>query len=109
MKVSYYPGCSLHGTAKEYDQSVRVVSCALGIELEEIEDWSCCGASSAHNTNFKLSIALPARNLIAAEKKAQDVMIPCAACFNRFKTAEHHLSQDPVSYTHLTLPTIYSV
>ncbi|OHE16462.1 MAG: heterodisulfide reductase subunit B [Syntrophobacterales bacterium GWC2_56_13] len=95
MKVSYYPGCSLHGTAKEYDQSVRSVSHALGIELEEIEDWSCCGATSAHSTNFKLSIALPARNLIAAEKKAQDVMIPCAACFNRFKTAEHHLSQDP--------------
>ena len=63
--------------------------------MEEIEDWSCCGATSAHSTNFKLSIALPARNLIAAEKKAQDVMIPCAACFNRFKTAEHHLSQDP--------------
>ena len=95
MKVSYYPGCSLHGTAKEYDQSVRSVSHALGIELEEIEDWSCCGATSAHSTNFKLSVALPARNLIAAEKKAQDVMIPCAACFNRFKTAEHHLSQDP--------------
>jgi len=95
VKVSYYPGCSLHGTAKEYDQSVRSVSHALGIELEEIEDWSCCGASSAHSTNFKLSIALPARNLIAAEKKAQDVMIPCAACFNRFKTAEHRLGQDP--------------
>ncbi|OHE30725.1 MAG: heterodisulfide reductase subunit B [Syntrophus sp. RIFOXYC2_FULL_54_9] len=94
MKVSYYPGCSLHGTAKEYDQSVRVVSRALGIELEEIEDWSCCGASSAHNTNFKLSIALPARDLIAADKKTQDIMIPCAACFNRFKTADHHLRHD---------------
>ncbi|MBM4314219.1 MAG: heterodisulfide reductase subunit B [Deltaproteobacteria bacterium] len=94
MKVSYYPGCSLHGTAKEYDQSVRVVSRALGIELEEIEDWSCCGASSAHNTNFKLSVALPARDLIAAEKKPHDIMIPCAACFNRFKTTEHHLKHD---------------
>ena len=94
MKVSYYPGCSLHGTAKEYDQSVRSVSGALGIELEEIEDWSCCGATSAHSTNFKLSVALPARDLIAAERKVQDVMIPCAACFNRFKTAEHHLRKD---------------
>ena len=94
MKVSYYPGCSLHGTAKEYDQSVKAVSRGLGIDLEEIEDWSCCGASSAHNTNFKLSIALPARDLIAAERKPQDVMVPCAACFNRFKTAEHHLRHD---------------
>jgi heterodisulfide reductase subunit B len=95
LKVSYYPGCSLHGTAKEYDQSVRAVSRTLGIDLEEIEDWSCCGASSAHATNFKLSIALPARDLIAAEKKPQDVMVPCAACFSRFKTAEHHLRHDP--------------
>src|SRR5574340_385137 len=94
MKVSYYPGCSLHGTGKEYGLSVKAVSAALGVELKEINDWSCCGASSAHATNFKLSIALPARDLIAAEKKPQDVMVPCAACFNRFKTAEHHLRHD---------------
>ncbi len=94
MKVSYYPGCSLHGMAKEYDQSMKAVSNALNIELKEVDDWSCCGASAAHNTNFDLSIALSARNLIAAEKNAMDVMVPCAACFNRFKMAEHHLKAD---------------
>ena len=94
MKVSYYPGCSLHATGKEYDQSMKAVSRALGIELKEVDDWSCCGASSAHSTNFDLSIALSARNLIAAEKDALDVMVPCAACFNRFKMAEHHLKAD---------------
>jgi heterodisulfide reductase subunit B len=94
VKVSYYPGCSLHGTAKEYDQSVKAVSRALGIELKEVDDWSCCGATSAHSTNFKLSVALPARNLMLAQKDALDVMVPCAACFNRFKTAEHHLKTD---------------
>ncbi|MBN1664787.1 MAG: CoB--CoM heterodisulfide reductase iron-sulfur subunit B family protein [Deltaproteobacteria bacterium] len=94
MKVSYYPGCSLHATGKEYDLSVKAVSQALGIELKEIDDWSCCGATAAHSTNFKLSVALPARNLIAAEKDAMDVMVPCAACFNRFKMAEHHLKKD---------------
>jgi heterodisulfide reductase subunit B len=72
------------------------VSRALGIELKEVDDWSCCGATSAHSTNFKLSVALPARNLIAAEKDALDVMVPCAACFNRFKTAEHQLKADKV-------------
>lgn len=95
MKVSYYPGCSLHGTAKEYDQSMRAVSCALGIELKELDDWSCCGASSAHATNFKLSMALPARDLVKAEQKGMDLMVPCAACFNRLKTAQHHLKDDP--------------
>lgn len=94
MKVSYYPGCSLHATGKEYDQSMKAVSRALNIELKEVDDWSCCGASSAHSTNFDLSIALSARNLILAEKDAMDVMVPCAACFNRFKTAEHHLKDD---------------
>ena len=94
MKVSYYPGCSLHGMGKEYDQSMRAVSRALNIEIKEVDDWSCCGASAAHNTNFDLSVALPARNLIAAEKDAMDLMVPCAACFNRFKTTEHHLKAD---------------
>jgi heterodisulfide reductase subunit B len=79
---------------KEYDQSMKAVSRALNIELKEVDDWSCCGASAAHNTNFDLSVALPARNLIAAEKNAMDVMVPCAACFNRFKMTEHHLKAD---------------
>ncbi len=91
MKVSYYPGCSLHATGREYDESVKAVSSALQIELKEVDDWSCCGASSAHMTNYKLSVALPARNIIAAEKDGMDVMVPCAACFNRFKMAQHHL------------------
>ncbi len=94
MKVAYYPGCSLHATAKEYDQSVKAVSGALGIELKELEDWACCGATAAHSTNFKLSVALPARDLISAEKDGLDVMVPCAACFNRFKSAQHHLKED---------------
>jgi heterodisulfide reductase subunit B2 len=94
LKVSYYPGCTLHGTAQEYGQSVTAVSKALGIELQEVDDWSCCGATSAHSTNFKLSVALPARNLVAVEKAGLDVMVPCAACFNRFKSAQHYLKDD---------------
>jgi len=96
LNVSYYPGCSLHGTGKEYGQSVEVVSKALGVELQEVDDWCCCGASSAHATNFDLSVALPAQNLAKAEKAGLDVMVPCAACFNRFKTAQHQLAHDGV-------------
>lgn len=94
MKVSYYPGCSLHATGKEYDESMKAVSRALNIELKEVDDWSCCGASSAHMTNYKLSVALPARSIIAAGKDDLDVMVPCAACFNRFKMTQHHLKND---------------
>jgi len=66
----------------------------LGIELNEIKDWSCCGATAAHSTNYKLSVALPARDLVAAEKNGMDVMVPCAACFNRLKSTQHHLKED---------------
>lgn len=92
MKVSFFPGCSLEGTAREYGESIEAVCSALAIELRELEDWSCCGASSAHCTNEFLSIALPARNLSLAEKEDCDLVTPCAACFSRFKSAEKALT-----------------
>jgi heterodisulfide reductase subunit B len=91
MEFSYYPGCSLHSTAAEYDSSVKAVFTALGAELHELEDWNCCGASSAHNTNRLLSLALPARNLAIAQAAGNDVVMPCAACFNRHKTADYEM------------------
>ncbi|MBO8127615.1 MAG: CoB--CoM heterodisulfide reductase iron-sulfur subunit B family protein [Peptococcaceae bacterium] len=94
MKYAYYPGCSLHATAKEFDASSRVVSRSLGIELEEIEDWSCCGATSAHATNHFLSIALPARNLALAARMGLDVAAPCAACYNRLAGANKVMRND---------------
>lgn len=91
MDFSYYPGCSLHSVAREYDGSVQAVFSALDVGLYELEDWNCCGASSAHNLNRALSLALPARNLAIAQDAARDVVMPCAACFNRHKTADHEL------------------
>jgi heterodisulfide reductase subunit B len=75
----------------------------LGVELEELEDWNCCGASSAHSMNEVLAIALPARNLEIAEKKNQDLVVPCAACYQRLKVAEHELVSNP----HLNLNISY--
>jgi len=92
MKVSFFPGCSLEGTAREYGESIEYVCKELNIELEELKDWTCCGASSAHCTNEFLSIALPARNLACAEKLEQDLITPCAACFSRLKTAAEKLT-----------------
>ena len=91
MKVSFFPGCSLEGTAREYGESIEAICKALDLELEELPDWSCCGASCAHCTNEFLSIALPARNLSLAEKLRQDLVTPCAACFSRLKAAEKAL------------------
>ena len=68
MKYAYYPGCSLHSTAKDYDMSTRAVCRALGIELEEIPGWICCGASSAHMTSELLSLSLAVKNLVLAKE-----------------------------------------
>lgn len=92
MKVSYYPGCSLHGTAREYDQSTRAVCRRLDIDLVELEDWNCCGASSAHATDEFLSGALPERNLRIAVNTGLDLLVPCAACYCRMKTAEKEVA-----------------
>ena len=93
MKVSYYPGCSLHSTGIEYGESTEKVCQELGIELDEVKDWNCCGAGSAHVTDEALSIELPARNLAKAEKTGLELVIPCAACFLRFKVAEKHIQE----------------
>ena len=94
MKFSYYPGCSLDSTAKEYDMSVHAVCKELEVELKELPDWNCCGASSGHCTNFKLSLALPGRNLAIAEKEGMDLAVSCPACFLRLKKVNHDLNNN---------------
>lgn len=95
MKYTYYPGCSLHSTAKEYDMSTRAISEALGIELIDIPDWICCGATPAHITMHLLSLTLPVKNLIQAKKMGSyDVLTCCAACFSRLKIANHTMQND---------------
>lgn len=92
--VGYYPGCSLEGTARDYAASIEGVCRRLGVELVELEDWSCCGATAAHSLDHELAISLPARNLILAQKQGlEDLTAPCALCFNRLKTAEKALKK----------------
>jgi heterodisulfide reductase subunit B len=98
VKVSYYPGCSLHSTGIEYHESTQKVCEELDIELQELADWNCCGAGSAHCTDEVLSLELPARCLATAEEVGLDLVIPCAACFLRFKVTEKHVleGKEPV-------------
>ncbi len=97
MKLAYYPGCSLKGTSFEYEVSLLKILEALNIEIKEIPDWNCCGASAAHSINHNLSIALPARNLAIAEGEGyESVLAPCAACSNRLKTARYELKSDDI-------------
>jgi heterodisulfide reductase subunit B len=91
MKITYYPGCSLEGTAVDYAASIAAVAALLDVELMELFDWNCCGASSAHSLSHDLALTLPARNLALAEAAGRDVVAPCALCFNRLKKAEKAL------------------
>ncbi len=95
MRTGYFPGCSLHGTAREFDESLRAVASAIGVPLAEIEDWNCCGASSAHVTGHRLAVALPARNLALAEAQGlEQVLAPCAACYSRLAKARRAIQED---------------
>ncbi len=90
-KISYYPGCSLEGTALEYNDSLTAAAEAMGLEIEELPDWTCCGSSSAHVTSDSLAVSLAGRNLIIADRIGQDLLVPCAACFQRLKAADKKL------------------
>jgi len=95
MKVTYYPGCSLQGTARDYAESIHGVCATFDIELEEIPDWNCCGATAAHSVDHRASIALAARTLnLAAKLPHRDMLVPCPMCFNRLKTSAWTLQGD---------------
>jgi len=95
-KYAYYPGCSLHSTGSEYDISFRAVCDKIGLEIEEIKGWICCGTSPAHSSSKLLSLALPFENLcLANEMGMTEVVAPCASCFARLRTAAFEAREDP--------------
>lgn len=95
MEIAYYPGCSLHASSSLYDEQSRRIFKELGITLKEIEDWSCCGATSAGKTNDFMAVAMPARNLGIAEASGlAEMVIPCSACYSRTLVAQKRLERD---------------
>lgn len=90
MRYAYYPGCSLGASAEDYDRSVRAVFDRLDLELVDLENWNCCGATPAESVDPLLGYVLPARNLALAENKGLEVMVtPCSGCYkNMLKTAK---------------------
>ena len=96
MEYSYYPGCSLHASASEYDLSTRELFKNLKIGLTEVPDWFCCGATPAHNVDELLSLSLCAKNLELADQVEGDLAVACAACFSRLKTTQHVLGESDV-------------
>lgn len=81
MAYAYFPGCSLKASAKPYDNSMRFVFKTLGLELVELDDWNCCGATYYMSTKETISLVISARNLAIAERQRQDVVAPCSSCY----------------------------
>jgi heterodisulfide reductase subunit B len=95
-KLTYFPGCSAHGTSEEFDKTVKMVMKTLDVQMDELPDWNCCGATSAHTMSETLAYALPLRNLVLAEKLDNKTMaIPCASCYQRLKVTKVHMDDNP--------------
>lgn len=89
--MRFYPGCTLSSSAKPYSRSLGWVCQRLGIEMEELPGWTCCGATSAHALHKDLAYALPARNLAIAQELGDDLIVACSACYSRLMIAQKAL------------------
>ena len=96
MKYIYYSGCTLEGTALEYNVSTRATLGAMGAKLVELDDWTCCGASAAEASSHLLSVVLAARNLALGEKVdfEGDFLIPCSACYLNLRRVVDHVKRE---------------
>jgi len=99
---AYYPGCSLESLGRGYHQSTIEVAAKLEIELRELDDWNCCGATAYFPVDELLAYTLSARNLAIAEKTGlQDFVAPCSACFKNAYTTNKYLQSDPDLAEHI--------
>ena len=98
MNYLYYPGCSLSGTGKSYDESLRGVFQGLAVPLTELPDWNCCFSSSYMAIDEMKAYALAARNLAIAEQHAEgdssiDIIAPCNACYLVLAKTQHYMEE----------------
>ena len=95
LEFSYYPGCSVEGMNKSYDKASRLVCEALDINLAELNDWNCCGATSYMAINEQRAHLLSARNLALAEKEKKDLVVVCPACLTTLTKTNRYMGEDP--------------
>jgi heterodisulfide reductase subunit B len=90
----YYPGCSMKGNAKHYEESILPVFKEMGMKLEEMEDWNCCGATAYFSVDDTMAAAICGRNLSIAEKSGKNIMAPCAGCYLTLKKSNQFLRSE---------------
>ncbi len=97
MRYTYFPGCSLESTSRGYDRSLRAVFRLLGHELEELEDWNCCGSTAYMSVAETMALAVCARNLALAERQGEGrpLIAPCSACYSVLSKTDRFLREQP--------------
>src|SRR5512141_3153342 len=94
-----YPGCSMEASARAYDDSLKAIVKPLGLNLKEIDDWNCCGATEYLGVSRTPAYALIARNLALAANQAsngtRELVAPCSACYLNLAKADHNMKEDP--------------
>ena len=101
MTYSLFPGCSLDSSAKNYRESLDWTLQALGVEVKELPDWNCCGATSTHALHTPYVDAIPARNLAIAEEQGNDLLVACSACYHRLQHTHQTLSENAEARTQM--------
>jgi heterodisulfide reductase subunit B len=94
MKVPYFPGCTLNTTAKGFDNAVRASAAALGIELVELAEWNCCGATFPLLVDNAMDLIGPADILYKASLEGERLATACTTCYNVVKRTNHVLKDD---------------
>lgn len=95
----YYPGCSMESSAIAYHDSLQAICAPLGLKLEEIHDWNCCGATEYLGINLIPAYSLIGRNLALASEQAngtRSIVAPCSACYLNLAKADHYMRERPV-------------
>lgn len=95
MAYTYFPGCCMHGFARHCQDSLYAVFEALGLELRELPEWNCCGATTYISVEENQAFALGARNLAMAEKLGREIVAPCTACYMILKKTKDYLARYP--------------
>ncbi len=93
MAYTYFPGCAMHGLGRHCQESLFAVFEALGLELRELKDWNCCGATTYMSLDENQALALGARNLALAEEEGLEIVAPCSACFMILKKTQDYLGR----------------
>ncbi|MEE9590894.1 MAG: CoB--CoM heterodisulfide reductase iron-sulfur subunit B family protein [Thermodesulfobacteriota bacterium] len=94
MKIPYYPGCTLNTVAKDFDTSAREAATVLGLELKELDQWNCCGASFPLTPDNVMGLTAPTKVLVNARKEGDTVTTLCSVCYNVLKRTNKAINDD---------------